>query len=46
MDSNCTYIKYAPNLEGQYCGAISVDINGVKPPNMVGKDVFSFEINK
>lgn len=29
-----------------YCGSIAVDLNGIKPPNMIGKDYFEFILHK
>ena len=38
--SDCTY----PAASYTKCGAISFDVNGFKPPNMYGKDIFQVNI--
>ena len=37
------YVNIAASLDGKYIG-FYVDINGVKPPNRMGHDLFSFKI--
>lgn len=33
-------------LDGKVCGQISIDINGAKAPNVIGRDFFTFWITK
>lgn len=42
---SCSMYSYTFN-NNTNCGAFIVDINGVKPPNQRGRDLFSFEINQ
>lgn len=32
--------------ENGQCGVIIVDVNGIKPPNTIGKDYFRFQVTK
>jgi len=45
MSSTCQGDHYIVNGNPQNCGWILVDINGIKPPNTWGKDVFRININ-
>lgn len=42
----CTGAKHNRGGLNDYCGVVAVDINGVKLPNTVGKDIFNISINK
>lgn len=42
----CNGSSYKRNNIGESCAVIWVDINGNSSPNILGKDVFSFGINK
>lgn len=47
--SNCTLdqsSQYSPAHYKYYCGAITIDVNGIKPPNTLGKDVYVFDVTK
>ncbi|OGI01356.1 MAG: hypothetical protein A2Y25_02555 [Candidatus Melainabacteria bacterium GWF2_37_15] len=46
---NCTSSKSADPTSPLYetiCGAVGIDINGLKPPNQIGRDYFHFKIVK
>lgn len=44
---NCTLNTSATGpLAGLYCGVITVDVNGFKLPNTVGRDIFMFAVGK
>ena len=43
---SCTGIVGTRKALMSYCGAIGVDINGLKPPNVFGKDTFYFHLTK
>ena len=34
------------NLDGKACGIFQVDVNGFRPPNTLGRDIFSFGVTK
>jgi prepilin-type N-terminal cleavage/methylation domain-containing protein len=42
--SNCT-ATYPTAITG-ICGGVDIDVNGLKPPNMYGKDMFFFRLLK
>lgn len=42
----CQGGKYSRNSVNENCGNLTVDINGKKPPNTYGKDLFVILINK
>lgn len=42
--ASCTASFHDPAYAGKLCGAITVDVNGFKKPNMVGKDIYMFVI--
>jgi type II secretory pathway pseudopilin PulG len=42
--ANCTASH--PSSITNLCGGINIDVNGTKPPNMYGKDLFSIDILK
>lgn len=44
--NNCTWGTpgYLNTYMTQYCGYVTVDVNGLKPPNTYGRDVFNFVI--
>lgn len=42
-DNNCDYEYVTPTIN---CGQIFFDINGMKPPNTMDKDIFYFYLNK
>lgn len=44
--TNCDLNLYQKDGENQFCGVIYVDINGKTLPNTLGKDIFSFSVNK
>lgn len=48
ISSNCSYLdgtsELMPTL--MLCGDIAVDVNGLKGPNVIGKDIFFFYILK
>ena len=46
LNSNCAGSNYSRNGTPENCGGVMVDINGAKPPNTVGKDIFFIQINK
>lgn len=41
LDKSCSYVDTG---EMPVCGGISIDVNGVKKPNKIGKDIFSVHI--
>ncbi len=44
LDSNTCTSSLTPNNDN--CGALHIDVNGFKPPNSVGKDIFAFYVRK
>lgn len=49
LDSKCTYNNggedyFIKNGTNQLCGWIIIDVNGSKGPNLVGRDVFLFDV--
>ena len=46
QDTNCSGSHYTTNGISQNCGDLMVDINGPKPPNAMGKDIFVILVNK
>lgn len=45
-DPSCSYYYFATSQTIRWCNRIYVDVNGFKEPNTLGKDVFSFYIQK
>lgn len=45
-DTHCNSTAYQRNTVGEMCLQINVDINGTKPPNSVGRDIFFISVNK
>lgn len=43
-DTSCNTVSGTSGIP--CCGAINVDVNGQKPPNMIGKDIFGMYITK
>ena len=50
LDTHCESLKYqrirTDPASGEMCLQINVDVNGVKPPNSVGRDIFFISVNK
>src|SRR5574344_1626402 len=46
ISSDCTDGRYQRSGNFEFCSGTFVDINGLKKPNMVGKDIFVISINK
>lgn len=44
--SNCETVRGTSEALKHHCGEFSIDINGNKPPNQFGRDVFFFNITK
>lgn len=44
--ADCTQNRGTSKILQNACGTFLVDINGVRPPNQVGKDTFAFVITK
>jgi len=45
LSSTCQATHYIVNGDPKSCAAVFVDVNGVKPPNTWGKDIFIIIIN-
>lgn len=45
-DTHCNSTTYQRNSIGEMCLEINVDLNGTKPPNSVGRDIFFISVNK
>lgn len=45
-DTHCNALSYQRNSVPEMCLQINVDINGTKPPNSVGRDIFFISVNK
>jgi|GEM_PF-343943 len=45
QSSSCKDNHYVVNGIPQACGVVFIDINGVKPPNTWGKDIFIIQVN-
>lgn len=43
---NCSNSNYVNNGNNENCGMIFADINGFNQPNILGRDIFVFEVNK
>ena len=46
MSADCTFARGRTKQLQNICASLFVDVNGVKNPNVLGKDVFSFYITK
>lgn len=46
LNSSCSGSNYTRNGINENCGGVTFDINGTKPPNTYGKDIFGININK
>lgn len=47
LENDCIATTYRDkDGNGAACGYVGIDINGFKPPNMKGRDIFSFLITK
>lgn len=45
-DEACSNSRYTANGEAKNCGIIFVDLNGFSKPNIIGRDIFEFLVNK
>lgn len=45
-DSTCNSTWYSQIDDFTVCGVINIDVNGVKPPNIQGRDIYMFWVQK